>query len=260
MSSDQPMIEAPRDIREEKISIKSDIGLRRANEDTHIACSLGEGVKIFGVFDGHGGRRVSSLLLQLPTFLYLLLLKERKDIREVLEYAIHDMDTFVFGKGIRGGSTISLVLKWEDTLYFVNLGDSRSILVDRKTREVLHSTVDHKPEFEKARIEKAGGKVYGIPARIDGVISVSRALGDNEFKRGVDGKYRGCFSKISPKPDITTYTLKGGERLIIACDGVWDGLTNKDVSQLDTSEEIIRKAYSSRGYTGDNLTVIVYDF
>jgi serine/threonine protein phosphatase PrpC len=36
-------------------------GDRRSMEDDHVACNLGNGCYLFGVFDGHGGRLASRL-------------------------------------------------------------------------------------------------------------------------------------------------------------------------------------------------------
>ena len=52
--------------------------------------------------------------------------------------------------------------------------------------EVIGSTQDHKPSDskERDRIEKAGGFVtQGTPARLDGVLSLSRAFGDFQYKQ-----------------------------------------------------------------------------
>lgn len=56
----------------------------------------------------------------------------------------------------------------------------------RKKGEVVPLSFDHKPENEKEkeRIEKAGGFVQ--MGRTNGTISLSRALGDFDFKQTTD--------------------------------------------------------------------------
>merc|ERR1712019_49594 len=93
-------------------------------------------------------------------------------------------------------------------------------------------TADHKPDnaIEKARIEAAGGIVtQSYPPRVDGILAVSRALGDFDFKRDVQRPP--CEQKVSCTPDI--YEASGLELstlLILACDGIWDVMTSEAVA------------------------------
>lgn len=69
----------------------------------------------------------------------------------------------------------------DNTLYCSNSGDSRAVLVSRngKVTELSH---DHKPDEagEMQRIRAAGGFVDD--GRVQGIIAVSRAIGDWEYK------------------------------------------------------------------------------
>lgn len=65
-------------------------------------------------------------------------------------------------------------------LYVACLGDARAVLYDGKT--TIAMSEDHKPHNSKEsnRITRCGGFVqFG---RVCGVLAVSRALGDFEFK------------------------------------------------------------------------------
>lgn len=79
------------------------------------------------------------------------------------------------------GCTACLCLITKTEIYCANSGDSRAILVtiDGKVIELSH---DHKPEVdtEMKRVKAAGGFVQD--GRVDGVIAVSRAIGDWEYK------------------------------------------------------------------------------
>lgn len=79
------------------------------------------------------------------------------------------------------GCTACVCLMTEDTIYCSNSGDSRAILVDKagKVTELSH---DHKPDDagEMKRIKAAGGFVDD--GRVQGIIAVSRAIGDWEYK------------------------------------------------------------------------------
>ena len=91
-------------------------------------------------------------------------------------------------------------------------------------------SVPHKPDLpgERSRIEAAGATVEQLPngpARINGAIATSRALGDFEFKqnKALEPKDQA----ISAEPDIHVYELNANEDeiLLLACDGVWDVTT-----------------------------------
>jgi serine/threonine protein phosphatase PrpC len=79
------------------------------------------------------------------------------------------------------GCTACVCLITPDTIFCANSGDSRAILVSKagKVTELSH---DHKPdnEGELKRIKAAGGFVDD--GRVSGIIAVSRAIGDWEYK------------------------------------------------------------------------------
>ena len=143
-----------------------------------------------------------------------------------------------------------------DRFLAANAGDTRIIIGTRKGFSFL--TKDHKPDLpeEKARIESLGGRVlsYGAP-RVEGILAMSRALGDTGLK-----------PYVSSEPRIVEgYLGKENDYAVLACDGVWDVLTPDEAIKIvrtvidpwRASEEISRKALDS-GST-DNITVIVLD-
>eukprot|EP00929_Paragymnodinium_shiwhaense_P018413 TRINITY_DN12899_c0_g1_i1.p1 TRINITY_DN12899_c0_g1~~TRINITY_DN12899_c0_g1_i1.p1 ORF type:complete len:631 (-),score=130.16 TRINITY_DN12899_c0_g1_i1:36-1928(-) len=100
--------------------------------------------------------------------------------------------------------------------------------------EVVLATRDHKPSdpIEKARIEAIGGRVLGImPPRVDGILAVSRALGDFDFKRELSQPP--SAQKVTCIPDIyEAGNVPEGSLVILACDGVWDVMSNDDVANF----------------------------
>lgn len=68
-----------------------------------------------------------------------------------------------------------------DTIYCSNSGDSRAVLAT-KAGKCIELSHDHKPDNdgELARVKAAGGFVED--GRVQGVIAVSRAIGDWEYK------------------------------------------------------------------------------
>ena len=86
-----------------------------------------------------------------------------------------------------GATAVVMVLVGE-SIVVANLGDSRCVIQRSATSPppaqagAAFATVDHKPSSvdETARIEAAGGTVVGN--RVNGLLGVSRALGDFEMK------------------------------------------------------------------------------
>jgi len=79
------------------------------------------------------------------------------------------------------GCTSCVVLITKDTIYCANAGDSRACLATKKGK-VIELSHDHKPdnEIELKRVKVGGGFVED--GRVQGVIAVSRAIGDWEYK------------------------------------------------------------------------------
>ena len=126
----------------------------------------------------------------------------------------------------RSGSTAAAVMISPRYIYFINCGDSRTLLCHKG--QVVFYTEDHKPfnPREKERIQNAGGSV--TLQRVNGSLAVSRALGDFDFKE-VDWRPQ-TEQLVSPEPEV--YELERtpeDEFLILACDGVWDAIGNEEL-------------------------------
>lgn len=73
---------------------------------------------------------------------------------------------------------------------------------------------------------QAGGFISD--GRVNGSLNLSRALGDLEYKR--DKSLPPAQQMITAFPEVRTLQLQpGDEFLILACDGIWDVLTNQEV-------------------------------
>lgn len=94
-------------------------------------------------------------------------------------------------------------------LYTANVGDARIVLC--RAGKALRLSYDHKgsDENEGKRISNAGGLI--LNNRVNGVLAVTRALGDTYMKDLVTGHPYTTETVIQPEVD---------EFLIIACDGV----------------------------------------
>lgn len=105
---------------------------------------------------------------------------------ELKKYKGTEKDDAMFGKpesdsiATYTGCTACTAIITDTEIICANSGDSRCVMsVDGKA---LDMSIDHKPDMvgEKARIERAGG--YVEESRVKGVLALSRALGDLEYK------------------------------------------------------------------------------
>ncbi|OAA57234.1 Protein phosphatase 2C [Cordyceps fumosorosea ARSEF 2679] len=106
-------------------------------------------------------------------------------------------------------------------LYTANVGDARIILC--RNGKALRLSYDHKgsDENEGKRIANAGGLI--LNNRVNGVLAVTRALGDAYMKELVTGHPYTTETVIQPELD---------EFIIIACDGLWDVCGDQEAVDL----------------------------
>lgn len=229
-------------------------GWRVEMEDAHSAMvGLPQGLKdwsFFAVFDGHAGARVSAHCAE--NLLDTIILSEdfrnntnanncnsHITIEEVervkngikdgflrLDERMRKIPEIASGED-KSGSTAVCTLISSTHFYFANCGDSRAVL--SRNKRAFFVTEDHKPinPAERERIQKAGGSV--MVQRVNGSLAVSRALGDFEYKQ-VEGKGP-CEQLVSPEPqvDVLERDNELDEFLVLACDGVWDVMGNKEI-------------------------------
>ncbi|KAN0060885.1 mgpp2cl-1, protein phosphatase 2C-like protein 1 [Thecaphora frezii] len=139
-------------------------------------------------------------------------------------------------------------------LYTANVGDARAVLC--RGGKAIRLTYDHKGSDvqEAKRITDAGGFVMN--GRVNGVLAVTRSLGDSAMKEFVVG---------SP---YTTETCLGDDDLflIVACDGLWDVTDDQEAVDLILDEPDAEKAskilldHALNNFSTDNTSVMVIRF
>jgi protein phosphatase 2C family protein 2/3 len=109
------------------------------------------------------------------------------------------------------------------------VGDSRAIASVRG--RVQNLSFDHKPnnELESKRIVAAGGWVEFN--RVNGNLALSRALGDFVFKKNESKKAEEQIVTAFPDVEVKELT-KDHEFVLLACDGIWDVLSNEEVLEF----------------------------
>lgn len=127
-----------------------------------------------------------------------------------------------------------------------------------RNKKALRLSQDHKASdpLEQRRIRSAGGFVTND--RVNGILAVARSLGDHEMKEYVIGE---------PHVSRTVLNMEGegaeDSILVLACDGVWDVLSDQQVCEMadeyvdpqEAAKAITEKAIEE-GST-DNISVIV---
>jgi serine/threonine protein phosphatase PrpC len=124
---------------------------------------------------------------------------------------------------LSAGCTACVAIITKEYIICANSGDSRCVLARGNT--ALEMSEDHKPDNvgELKRIDAAGGFVE--EGRVRGILSLSRALGDLEYK--LNKKLPVEAQMITCVPEIKKVALSPEDKfVIIACDGIWDCLTS----------------------------------
>jgi protein phosphatase 2C family protein 2/3 len=122
----------------------------------------------------------------------------------------------------QAGCTATVALITQTEIYVANSGDTRAVLSSKgKAKDLSH---DHKPDLitEKRRVERAGGFVE--EGRVNGIIAISRAIGDMEYK---NRSLKPEDNMVSVVPEVIVEPIKPEhDFLMIACDGIWDCMTS----------------------------------
>ncbi|KAK1629404.1 hypothetical protein QYE76_003719 [Lolium multiflorum] len=150
---------------------------------------------------------------------------------------------------ICSGTTAVTVVRQGDHLFIANLGDSRAVLCarDSKDRPVsVQLTIDLKPDLpgEAERILSCKGRVFAmddepdvprlwLPDQDAPGLAMARAFGDFCLKNhGLICTPEVYYRKLSEKDDF----------LVLATDGIWDVLSNKEVVKIVSSASDRSKA------------------
>ncbi|EGC40446.1 hypothetical protein DICPUDRAFT_96246 [Dictyostelium purpureum] len=232
----------------------------------------------FGVFDGHNGKIAAEYCrTSLPFEIYTHLAETQKRHSLHTSKDIPDqlyMDTIKDGylatdhsfleyarkEDKKAGTTAATVILLRDRIIVSNCGDTEVIISQNGKAKPLSTLHSPKLDTERERIEKAGGAVihYGT-LRVNGLLSVSRSLGDKNLKE-----------YIIPDPDSLIYSTASNDHdfILIATDGLWEVFNYQDVvdyvfkllsdtsiSNDDISSIIIEEAIKRN--SKDNITLLI---
>eukprot|EP01086_Lenisia_limosa_P005732 TRINITY_DN2310_c0_g1_i1.p1 TRINITY_DN2310_c0_g1~~TRINITY_DN2310_c0_g1_i1.p1 ORF type:complete len:922 (-),score=64.78 TRINITY_DN2310_c0_g1_i1:19-2784(-) len=211
----------------------------------------------FAIYDGHGGTEVAKFL---STALHALL-ADRLHAGNTPELALESATLLTCmvlknkKMGFSCGSTAASLLMIDDNMYFSNTGDARSVISRQK--KAFRCSYDHKPTNieEEQRIKMLGGFVTE-EGRVNGILAVSRSIGDFMLS-----------PYVCPEPYINTMVkTNDDEFVIIACDGVWDVMSDQQAVDIvhsvdDPALAALKLRDIAYSYGSmDNITAMVIKF
>lgn len=284
-------------------------GPREEMEDAWCARRLRRGELLYlGVFDGHGGAASSAYLKDnLIRFteeaaIHLCAWASKERVKD--DYTVDDDNTMAKAYQLAdsalldhlgslgdpecwSGSTATTCFVSSSHIITANVGDSRAVL-GRKGKTIDISS-DHRPvgssktgRAEIKRISECGG--WTSQMRVCGILAVSRAFGDYEFKGGRQELLEELQATCAPEscslqnpPIIALPSVKICPRLIdddfliIATDGLWDVMNSAQAityvrsmvkqqtgcTMHEVAVSLVERALRSR--TQDNVSCVVVD-
>ena len=117
------------------------------------------------------------------------------------------------------GTTANIMLIKNNVIYIANVGDSLSVMY--KDGKAYNLNREHQVviESEKERVLKSGATIQGY--RINGMLNLTRALGDIRFKK--DKKLKRDEQSVLAIPEITRIDdIDNVDFIVMGCDGIWD--------------------------------------
>ncbi|CCJ28712.1 unnamed protein product [Pneumocystis jirovecii] len=248
---------------------------RKTMEDTHEYIYNFGGVAdqgYFAIFDGHAGNQAANFCKeQFHVILYDLLCNmPSSTIPDIFNATFSSVDDALANLPSRnsGCTAITALIRWEERsfttisglheirrtklLYTANVGDARAVLC--RGGKAHRLSYDHKSSdwHESQRIINAGGVI--INNRVNGILAVTRALGDTYMKNFVISRPFTTETILIPNED---------EFVILACDGLWDVCTDQQAVDICrniydpnvASRKLIDYAISQS--STDNITTMV---
>lgn len=244
-------------------------GKHHENEDRTKIISDMQGSGYYSIFDGHGGYKCAEWMADsLHNFINKTSFWKQEKIADAIKQGFLDAEKAFLERAISlrdpTGTCAITAIFYEKTraLYVGNVGDSRAVLC--RAGQALEMSRDHNPDEaqEFRRVSAKGGKV--VNGRVNGLLAVSRSLGDKELKIG---KLKG---PVIPHPEVfQTQLTTEDEFLLIACDGLFDVMSSSEAIEMIKSlikqknlneicETIVKEAI--RRGSEDDITSIIVKF
>mmetsp|Transcript_12286 Transcript_12286/g.26159 ORF Transcript_12286/g.26159 Transcript_12286/m.26159 type:complete len:730 (+) Transcript_12286:298-2487(+) len=182
-------------------------------------------ISLLAVFDGHGGSAASQFCSDwLSSYVRKKNDHYPDNLALAMKTAFTRVDDDFVDSGHFDGTTACACAVVGKKVICCNAGDSRAIIVKRDGTAVALSE-DHKPDRddETKRINDLGGRVIHWGRwRVEGVLAVSRSIGDAKLK-----------PYVTAEPDVVEHYIDEDDMfLVIASDGVWDTMSSDLVAKF----------------------------
>lgn len=199
---------------------------------------------LIAVFDGHGGDKSARAAND------ILLKQLWDDFRsdsyssQIIRARHLEFDDFLLRHDVADGTTSTICWIWkkknDHMLRCANLGDSEGFIFTKNGYRKITTNHDYENMAERQRVTDAGGFWSGSghpldkDMRVDGLLNISRALGDFTFKRP--------DHKVIASPSVQEIILRIDYKwVVIASDGLWNGMSPADVLEILNDNTIINK-------------------
>lgn len=236
-----------------ELGYSATMGVRPSMEDAVTFVRFDERHQLFALFDGHQGNTAAVNAANcLRNELAKVLNASDEELPGLIADAFCEVNRKLRTIGTKDGCTAVAAFVRDEDVYAVGVGDSRMVRVLKEGVERV--TVDFKPTMrcEYERLREAG-----LPVNSDGRIArklaVARTLGD--FWCEGDGLF--------VRPDVHRFKFGSDDDcLIIACDGVWDVISDAAAGDIVrgmgacSAANVLRTAAFALG-SKDNISTIV---
>ena len=236
---------------------------RRVMEDAHVVVDPldtvdGHTYGLYCIFDGHGGRSAAQHAAKVfPDKVREVLRRPGETMEERMQDIFLEADQSIKDAGIDFPGCCALIClvdacDGQRTLHFANAGDSTGYVLTDAGAEAMSVEHNTKNPDEVARITNCGGMVFS--GRVNGVIAVTRSLGDHHMKQW-----------IVNEPYVKEHAVAPQDRyVLLSCDGLFESLdidtVRSVVAQNKESLTVCTKALVQLAITKgstDNITVIL---
>lgn len=215
-------------------------GIRPSMEDDHFFAETND-YAVFGVCDGHAddGKIAKLCAKRIPNEFRRILQSEGGDAPKAAQKMIDVIHQQVQKSKMYGGSTVVFCYleKASNKLTVATLGDSEARLYRKTSTGVecipLSRVLDWTTKKEARRAAEALGlpslaedwpkvkkelaKLLRAPPLIGP--NLTRAVGDQEYQEYI---YRKDIKLICQDVLVQQFTLRPGDKIVVACDGLWD--------------------------------------
>jgi serine/threonine protein phosphatase PrpC len=276
-----PSIEVLQKVKERPLtfshSAHAEQSKRPTMEDAHFYLEFERGV-IAGVMDGHGGSAVANYASEeFKKRFPACLEKFQGNVHQAFEYLIDEIHQEVAKNNSwkTQGTTavISFIDKHTHTIYTATLADSEANIyrkINARMKSIPLSVVRNwasKKEALRAAIANNDPAILDNWPTYKGHntkwlrvnnINISRSIGDL-YSATLKGQV-----VLVHKPKITVNQLQPGDTLVLACDGLKDFVSEKEITDLiagqpaNLAEALAMASLKNQQYSahGDNVTVI----